>query len=122
MTRHEGELWWDEENGPMVRPYALTRGRTRPTRPDLDVVTQLVTERRAESSGLGVEHREILELCVRPLSVAEVAAYLDTPIVVVKVLASDLIERGYLVTGARPRPTRPDRKLLQAVLEGVRRL
>jgi hypothetical protein len=124
MRPRDDELWLDEASGPLIRPYALTRGRTRPTRPELDMVTQLLTSWRVpDRSGLSVEHLEILNLCVRPLSVVEVAAFLDTPIVVAKVLASDLIERGDLVAGATARaPVRPDRKLLQAVLEGVRRL
>ncbi|MBB5155881.1 DUF742 domain-containing protein [Saccharopolyspora phatthalungensis] len=124
MTPRDEELWLDEESGPLVRPYAMTRGRTRPALPGLDVVTQLLTSWRGpDHSGLSVEHLDILQLCVRPLSVAEVAAYLDTPIMVAKVLVSDLIERGALVVGARSRTAvRPDRKLLQAILEGVRRL
>ncbi|MCI2419949.1 DUF742 domain-containing protein [Saccharopolyspora sp. K220] len=124
MTPKDEELWLDEASGPLVRPYAMTRGRTRPGRPELDVVTQLLTSWQGpDRSSLSVEHLEILQLCVRPLSVAEVAAYLDTPIMVAKVLISDLIDRGVLVAGPMPRtPVRPDRKLLQAVLEGVRRL
>ncbi|MGP4019884.1 DUF742 domain-containing protein [Saccharopolyspora sp. 5N708] len=120
----DDELWLDEASGPLVRPYALVRGRTRPGRPELDVVTQLLTSWRGpDQSTLSVEHLEILRLCVRPLSVAEVAAYLDTPIVVAKVLISDLIDRGAIVAGPMSRSAvRPDRKLLQAVLEGVRRL
>jgi uncharacterized protein DUF742 len=124
MKPGDDERWLDEASGPLVRPYALTRGRTRPTRPELDMVTQLLTSwHSSDRSGLSVEHLEILNLCVRPLSVVEVAAHLDTPIVVAKVLASDLIERGDLVAASAARaPVRPDRKLLQAVLEGVRRL
>ncbi|GAA4883795.1 MULTISPECIES: DUF742 domain-containing protein [Saccharopolyspora] len=119
-----GEFWVDEAAGPLVRPYAWTRGRTRPGRPELHLVTQLVAARReCERVGLSAEHWEIMELCRQPLSVAEVAAYLDIPLVVVKVLVSDLLERGIVVAGAVPQVTGMfDRKLLQAVLDGVRKL
>jgi hypothetical protein len=124
MAREE-DLWFDEAAGPLVRPYAMTRGRTRPVSPELDMLTQVVAAGRGSTdrAALSVEHLEIVELCARPLSVAEVGAYLDVPLVVVKVLVSDLIQRGDLITGAGSRVVeRPDRNLLQAVLDGVRRL
>ena len=41
----------------------------------------------------------------------------------VKVLVSDLIDAGYLISRSpRPAAERPDIKLLQAVLDGVRKL
>ncbi|GAA2346522.1 DUF742 domain-containing protein [Saccharopolyspora halophila] len=118
----DDQLWLDGESGPLVRPYAMTQGRTRPARPELDVVTQLLTSRR-DLRSFSVEHEEILRLCVRPLSLAEVASYLDTPIVVVKVLVSDLIDQGQLTTDAKARmASPPDRAVLETVLEGLRRL
>lgn len=119
----DDQLWLDDESGPLVRPYAMTRGRTRPARPELDFVTQLLTVRRGDRSSISVEHDEILRLCTRPLSIAEVASHLDTPMVVVKVLVSDLVEQGMLTTDAQTRERGlPDRKLLESVLEGMRRL
>ena len=114
------DWWYDEAAGPLVRPYAMVRGRTRPNAPDLHLVTQVRASAFAsDQTSLMVEHREIMALCARPLSVAEVAAYLDVPLVVVKVLLSDLIERGdVLVQTSSPKV--PDRDLLQAVLDGVR--
>ena len=49
---------------------------------------------------LDPEHAEALELCHVPTSVAEVAAHLKQPVMVTKVILSDLIEweayyRGY---------------------------
>ncbi|HEY8371548.1 MAG TPA: DUF742 domain-containing protein [Pseudonocardiaceae bacterium] len=118
------DRWIDEEAGPLVRPYAMTKGRTRPAGEDLDLVTQVVALRAApDTSSLSVEHLEIIERCRRPLSVAEIAAYLDVPLMVVKVLLSDLIQRGYVVARSPSRFVEiPDRNLLQAVLDGVRRL
>lgn len=119
MTARE-DWWYDEAAGPLVRPYAMVRGRTRPNAPDLHLVTQVRASTFAsDQTSLMVEHREIMSLCARPLSVAEVAAYLDVPLIVVKVLLSDLIERGDVIV-QNSAPQIPDRDLLQAVLDGVR--
>ncbi|MFB9908610.1 DUF742 domain-containing protein [Allokutzneria oryzae] len=118
------DRWFDEAAGPLVRPYAMTRGRTRPGNTELDLATQVVAVWTENDSGsLSTEHQSIIELCRTPLSVAEVAAYIDVPLVVVKVLLSDLIERGDVVARApRMANNLPDRNLLQAVLDGVRRI
>ncbi|MGQ0839074.1 DUF742 domain-containing protein [Actinokineospora sp.] len=118
------DWWFDEAAGPLVRPYAMTRGRTRPGAANLNLVTQVrVSSTRSDPSSLSPEHLEIIELCTVPLSVAEVAAYLNVPIVVVKVLLSDLIERGDVVAGAMFQTSAiTDTKLLQAVLDGIRRI
>ncbi|WP_156758699.1 DUF742 domain-containing protein [Actinokineospora sp. G85] len=120
----EQDWWFDEAAGPLVRPYAMTRGRTRPNAPNLNLVTQIrVSESPSETSSLTPEHVQIIEICKAPLSVAEVAAYLNVPLVVVKVLISDLIERGDVVAGAMFQTTEiNDTKLLQAVLDGIRRI
>jgi hypothetical protein len=116
------DRWYDEAAGPMVRPYAMVRGRTRPQNLGLDLVTQVRTARAlSDPSGWSLEHLEIIELCRQPLSVAEVAAYLDAPLMVVKVLLSDLIQRGDILARSPAQVvTMPDRNLLQAVLDGVR--
>jgi Protein of unknown function (DUF742) len=117
-----GDWWYDEAAGPVVRPYAMVRGRTRPVTTELHLVTQVrAMPSASDPESLSVEHLEIMELCRRPLSVAEVAAYLDVPLVVVKVLLSDLIQRGDVVIRDPARIAEaPDRNLLQAVLDGVR--
>ncbi|TWP51805.1 DUF742 domain-containing protein [Lentzea tibetensis] len=118
------DWWYDEAAGPLVRPYAMVRGRTRPVTRELHLVTQVRAARQtqtADLTSLNVEHRELLEVCRKPLSVAEVAAYLDVPLIVVKVLLSDLIERGDVIVQDVSRISEiPDRDLLQAVLDGVR--
>jgi hypothetical protein len=119
-----GAEWFDEAAGPLVRPYALTGGRTRTVNARLDVATQVVAA-HSEVGGidLGPEYLRILNLCVRPLSVAEVASYMRLPLGVARVLLDDLIERGDIVLGAaRPVTGTPDRDLLQAILDGIRAL
>lgn len=120
----QDDQWFDDEAGPLVRPYALTGGRTRPATAELDVATQVVaTREHGTVAGLGPEQVTLLDLCRRPLSVAELAAYVDVPLVVVKVLLSDLIERGDVIVRPPARAVEaPDRALLQAVLDGIRAL
>lgn len=116
--------WFDEDAGPLVRPYAMTRGRTRPANSWLDVATQVaVAVAASDPVGLGPEHLAILGLCRQPLSVAELSAYVNVPLVVVKVLLSDLIDRGDVVVRPPEQVAQaPGRDLLQAVLDGVRAL
>ncbi|WP_019927348.1 DUF742 domain-containing protein [Nocardia sp. BMG111209] len=122
---HFGEPWYDDEAGPLVRPYAVTRGRTLGSGRELDMLTVVLTKRtgpplrRPEP-----EYPEILRLCRGPLSVAEVSAMLRLPLAVTKILVGDLIGDGHLDfrpparTGAGP----ADLTTLRAVLDGIRRL
>ncbi len=122
--RHGRESWYDDEAGPLVRPYSVTRGRTRPDRYDLNIIT-LVSTTSKENLALEPEYVQILRLCRIPLSIAEVSAKLGLPIVVVKILVADLIEDGLLIFRSPDSPLNtetPDMKTLQAVLDGIRRL
>jgi hypothetical protein len=116
--------WVDDEAGPLVRPYAMTRGRTVPANRDLDMITLVVaTKDEIDPATLDADYVAILELCHKPMSVAELSAHLDVPIVVIKVLLSDLLERGEIIARTPARNVKvPDMNLLQAVLDGVRRL
>jgi hypothetical protein len=122
MSPRSSDWWYDEAAGPLVRPYALVSGRTRPTWGRLNLATQVRAIRTtSDTSALSVEHLEIMKMCRKPLSVAEVAAYLHAPLVVAKVLLSDLIQRGDVITSDASRmAVAPDRNLLQKVLDGVR--
>ena len=69
------------------------------------------------------EQEAILRLCRKPMSVAELSARLDLPLTVVKVLLSDLVADGDVRTRAAvPVARLPEKKILQAVLDGIRRL
>ncbi len=78
--------WFDDEAGPVVRPYAMTRGRTsHAAQHRLDLIAVVVTEPHVDDAetdnALSPEHVDIVELCRRtPQSVAELAAELDLPI------------------------------------------
>jgi hypothetical protein len=119
------DRWLDEEAGAVVRPYALTRGRTRPAGGRLDLIALISAVRGAEDStfGLGPEHLALLRLCRRRTSVADLAADLDLPVGVVRILLGDLRERGLIRVHHPVPPARlPDRRILQEVVDGLRRL
>jgi hypothetical protein len=114
-----------DDPGPLVRPFAVTRGRAGKDLRRLDILTLVMAARTdTEAAGLDREYRDILRLCQhRALSIAEIAAHMNLLLAAVKVLVSDLIDAGYLIQRPpRPAAARPDIKLLQAVLDGVRKL
>jgi DNA-binding transcriptional ArsR family regulator len=108
----------------VVRPYALVRGRTKPTGESLDVISMACSLRASipDQADLEPEHLALLRRCVVPTSVAELASTLDLPLGVVRVLLSDLRERE-LVRIHRPSQERlTDIRLLREVADGLRRL
>jgi hypothetical protein len=121
--------WFDDEAGPVVRPYAMTRGRTTsPAQHRLDLIAVVVTEPDAgdpeSDPTLAPEHMEIVGLCRgEPQSIAELAAELDLPIGVVRVLIGDLVH-AELVHVTRPVPPAelPDESILRDVINGLRAL
>ena len=124
MSDEQDDQWWDDAAGPVVRPFAVTGGRTRSAQSSLDIATQVVAAHALiDRIGLEPEHIAILDRCRTAVSVAELAAYVNLPLMVIKVLLSDLIERGDVLTGSSALDTEtPDRPLLQAVLDGIRAL
>lgn len=119
------DRWLDEEAGPVVRPYALTRGRTRTTgdRLDLIAIISAVRGARPDPPGLDPEHLSLLRLARLPTPVADLAAGLDLPVGVVRVLLDDLRERSLIsVLNPIPPARLPDVRILQEVVDGLRRL
>jgi Protein of unknown function (DUF742) len=128
MRRYD--RWIDGEAGPVVRPYALTGGRTDPAgNAVLDLIAVIAasgpTLGPAELAKLGPEHRKLLSLCQAPVTVADVAADIALPLGVVRVLLADLIQQGKITVLPR-RPARPqtstDLDVLKEVLDGLRAL
>jgi Protein of unknown function (DUF742) len=129
-TRHwADEPFNDNPEDSFVRPYTITHGRTVSTHGELTLITIISAltppEERLDTRGLEPEHRFILEQCRTPVAVAEIAARLDLPVAVTKILIGDLITLGRVA--ARPPVAlavgqRPDIRLLQAVRDGLRRL
>ncbi|CAM5340119.1 hypothetical protein STENM223S_06592 [Streptomyces tendae] len=124
-----------------MRPYSLTGGRTRfghvllvETFVGATAGTAGPRSRRGAqgtrrtaslASRVMPEVRAIVELCRRMRTVAEIAALLQMPLGVVRVLLSDLADQGKIRvygTGTGHGTGRPDRALLERVLSGLRRL
>ncbi|MFE7594077.1 DUF742 domain-containing protein [Kitasatospora sp. NPDC057512] len=125
------DRWFDDEAGPVVRLYSMTRGRTRPVEEGLFDLISLVTAvdpgpvaGAVPAHVLDPEHQTLLTLCRRePLSVAELGSYTDLPVSVVRVLLGDLYD-AELISVTRPVPLAelPDERLLRDVINGLRAL
>jgi|SRR5215204_3075188 hypothetical protein len=118
-------VWLDEEAGPVVRPYAMTRGRTRPSSGEFDLIALIVAIQpvAAVASELGPEQAAIIGLCQHPTSVAEISAHLDLPVGIVRVLLGDLLDSGFILTREPRRITHaPSEPVLKAVINGLRSL
>ncbi|MEV0011456.1 DUF742 domain-containing protein [Streptomyces sp. NPDC051840] len=123
-----GSQWYDAEAGPLVRPYAVTGGRTEGTGGvRFDLIALVVAESGEDDRGdalLGPEHRYLLSLCrAEAQSVAELSAEADLPVGVVRVLLGDLLEAGCVrVSMPVPPAHLPDERILREVIDGLRAL
>jgi len=94
----------DDPRGRLVRPYAVTRGRTEPGR-DIAIEALLQTSERGQHAAQhhaapqpNRDQRRIVNLCRdRPQSLAEISAHLGLPLGVVRVLVADMISADMLV-------------------------
>lgn len=122
MNMAGDEIWLDDEAGPLIRPYTVNAGRTRPT-VELDLLSLVVTTGRP-GVDLDLEHLKVLELCRTPLSVTEVAARIRLPVMVTKVLLADLVDCGAIATWASSSSSShvTDRVLLEKLLDGLQRI
>lgn len=123
---------WDPQRvqigGRMVRPYTMTGGRTA-TGDDLIALEALVV---ATPEGMRMRRRfkwesaEIIEHARREVAIIELAALLEVPIGVVRVLAADLVDRGAVTITEPPSELAGDSEgytdLLQKVLDGIKSL
>ena len=116
----------DEGDQPLVRPYAMTGGRTRPRYQLAIEALVSSTADPAQLQGLLPEHQRICGLCREVKSVAEVSALLAIPLGVARILVADLAEAGMVAIhqpGSSTDPGgAPDVTLLERVLSGLRKL
>jgi len=121
----------DEPTGALVRPYAVTKGRTRP-RLDIAIEALIETTVRGRTAGSrpggnhGQEQQYIATMCDgRVQSLAEIAARLHLPLGVARVLIADMAADG-LVSVHEPASLDDNEavgtELLERVLSGLRRL
>ncbi|MBG0827174.1 DUF742 domain-containing protein [Planomonospora sp. ID67723] len=117
--------WIDEEAGPVVRPYAMTGGRTKPSSTAFDLLSMVVATGAEISprAHLGSQHRRLLSLVGRARPIAEIASDVQLPIGVIRVLLGDLLDQGLiLVRQPMPATASPAQSLLQEVINGLRAL
>jgi hypothetical protein len=121
VTVPRDESWLDGDEGRLVRPYAVSNGRTSPS-VSLDLLSMVRSTGEVPPSPLEPEHAQALALCRKPASVADIAARLRLPAAVTKVVLSDLIDCGALTTEPpRPADQPSDRVILSRVLDGLQR-
>jgi len=115
-----------DPRGALVRPYAVTRGRTEPQR-NIPIEAVLVASQAAvqEARFAGHDKYRIAVLCEpRAQSLAEIAARSRLPLGVARVLVADMVTDGLLsLHSAAPREGFTERMdLLERVLSGLRKL
>jgi hypothetical protein len=112
--------------GPLIRPYALTGGRTESRAPSLameDLVSVIGAGEQSihMSPQFDEQHHAIVAACREPISVAEVSAHLGLPLGVTQVLLGDLVAAGVLKAHRsadnQREDGRPSLELLGRVLE-----
>ena len=120
------DRWLDRDAGPVVRPYAMTRGRTEPASGFfvglIDVVAAVAGAQLPADARLNREHRLVLSRCRQPITVVDLASDIDLPVGVVRVLLSDLSQYGALRVVATPRGPVTNERLLKDVLDALQAL
>ncbi|MEU8200688.1 DUF742 domain-containing protein [Streptosporangium sp. NPDC049046] len=134
----------DREHGPIIRPYTMTRGRTRVAGAHFDLMSVVVAvdphrgprppAGRGDLAngvmavgdprqGLQPEHLAILDACRAPTPVVELAARTALAVGVLRVLLGDLRESGLIaVRPPAPPSAIPRENLLRDLLAGLRSL
>jgi Protein of unknown function (DUF742) len=118
-----GDQWHDRGAGPVVRPYALTGGRTRPTGETIDLLALVAsTNATMDELLLQPEYVAVIRQCRQPKPVADLASDLDLPLGVVRILLSDMRDQGLVVIRPPLRSRMSDPKLLKDVADALRKL
>src|SRR5262245_17521491 len=116
----------NDPRGELVRPYAVTLGRTEPRR-YIALEAMLLTTHvgRQEARFAGHDKHRIAGLCdERALSLVEIGAYMRLPLGVTRVLVADMVADGLLnLHEPVANAGYDDRmRLLERVLSGLRKL
>jgi hypothetical protein len=120
----EDDDWNDWDAGPVARPYTITGGRTKQRTTIRFDLVDLVgrTIRPVAGGAFTPERRAILDMCERPIAVADLASALGLPLGVVRILLDDLVHDGLIEVRVAASRGQIDRSLLVRVLEGIRAL
>jgi hypothetical protein len=108
----------------LVRPYTVTRGRTKAHyHLEIEAMVAATSYEAGSPSQLSPECRAILQFCQDWRSVAEISAVLRMPLGVTRILITDMVADGLVrVQQLDHTQGRPDMSLLQRVLVGIRKL
>lgn len=116
------EEWFDIAAGPVVRPYALTGGRTRPKGEFIELLASIWASSDPGDMPREPSFLEVMRQCQHPTSLADLASGLDLPVGVVRILLSEMRERRLVVIRPPARHQRADTRLLKDVADALRRL
>src|ERR1700691_789648 len=110
--------------GSLVRPYAVTGGRTKPRyQLEIEAMVAAAHYEARDLSVLSPECQAILGFCRDWRSVAEISAVLRMPLGVARILIADMAAEGLVrIQQLDHAEGRPDVQLLERVLSGLRRL
>jgi hypothetical protein len=113
----------EDVTGRLIRPYAITGGRTGADGPEIHLESQIQASANAATNAAHFrwETAKVIELVREPMALVEISARLGIPIGVTRVLVADLLESGSVILH-RPTTTQPFTSLLEKVLDGVRNL
>lgn len=113
----------DTSTGRRVRPYTITGGRTAVAGPEIPLEAQVLTSNQGpvDPSRYRWETARLVQMLEVPMALIEVAARLEVPVGVARVLVSDLVAEGVLIIHLPP-PSSSFTSLLEQVLDGVRKL
>jgi hypothetical protein len=114
----------DREKSSLVRPYAVTGGRTQPRyKLQIEAMVAASSYEARDLSVLSPECQAILGFCRDWRSVAEISAVLRMPLGVARVLVADMAVEGLVrVHQIDHSQGGPDLNLLERVLSGLRKL
>jgi hypothetical protein len=108
----------------LVRPYAVTGGRTKPRyQLQIEAMVAACHFDARDPSALSPECHAILRFCRDWRSVAEISAVLRMPLGVARVIVADMaVDELVRVHQTDHAEGRPDLNLLERVLSGLRKL
>jgi Protein of unknown function (DUF742) len=108
-----------------VRQFALTGGRARSTGADLpfETLVQTTARGRTSSGHLSPEQESIVQLCIEPISIAEISAHLHIHLGIARVLVGDMGAEALVVISEPIRnESGPDTALLERLLHELEAL
>lgn len=110
--------------GPVVRPYALTGGRSHRSGLKVDLLATVQATPNPLNGALFLEPEvaSVLRICQQPVPVADLASELDLPLGVVRILLADMRERGLISIRMPSANPLTDARVLKDVADALRRL